>query len=836
MIAAPTGTVTLLFTDIEGSSELSEKHEAAFEPVRAAHFTLLRGADGYAQAYEVGTAGDALFLAFADASRAVLWAVAAQRALQNHDWPASIGPVRVRMGIHTGEPYVSEENGRTNYYGPAVNRAARVSGAAHGGQILVSDAARTLAASPVTGAHVTFRDLGTAYLKGVGEERLWQVAAPDLPQSFAPPSVARPQTHNLPASVGAFVGRDTEVADIAALFTNPNGPRLVTLTGFGGMGKTRTAAQAAELCADAFAGGVWWIDLETARDSESLLRRLVEQAQIPLVEGQTVTDQVYTALRSRSRLLLVLDNLEQVENGGSVVRDLLAAVPYLVCLATSRRALGLRIEVVRELRPLPAIAAQSLFVERARSVHADFTVTSDNEVDIAALCRRLEGVPLAVELAAARSGSMTPHQILTRLEEPFRLLQSRAPDLPPRQRALRAAVDWSYDLLSDDDRDVFIQLPVFAGHFTLEDAEAVCDAFDAFESVIALREQSLLLAEARPNSQDMRYLLLDVLRAYAGEKLAERPEQEQATRKRHAERCLLLADAAIAHLRTPQEPDALRMLADLSDNLRAAWQWSARNDSPLRVRLARALGIALQRRGFGREATTPIEDGLQTARTHPAQSTLLAELLRERAGLFLDTNEHERAEQLATEALALSEAAQETAASADARNLLALAARARRDYDTAATLFGEALRVYDASGLALPAAKVRNNLGMIAFEGGLPATEGIAYLDDALTALRRLGDRRGIANVLNNRGNLAFAAEDWDVAARCYTEALEHERILGYDPGIARALNNLGEVEQARGNRDEALRLYTEAITLFDNLQDPTAEYTRSLLKTVLSV
>ncbi len=831
----PAGLVTLVFTDIENSSELSERFGAAFEMPRAAHFALLDEAAARWRGIPISTAGDSLFLVFADPPDAVRWAVDAQRALAQHDWHNM--DVRVRIGMHTGEPFPSTEGGgRVNYYGPPVNRAARVMAAGHGGQILVSDATR--AACPPdffgeTAAPVTFRDCGVHRLKGVGEERLWQVCHPDLPADFPPLSTLSPERHNLPAPATPFVGRENEIAAWQNVLRRP-ATRLLTLSGFGGMGKTRTALQLAEQCVEDFAHGAWWVELEEAQTGEEMIGRIAAQLRLPPRPELPVRDHLHQFLRER-QLLLILDNVEQVAGAADVIRDLLSDAPGVKCLVTSRRALLLRAETVVEVPPLPGGEAEKLFVERARSSQADFALTSENAADVAELCRRLEGVPLAIELAAARAVGMTPRQMVGRLNERFRLLQTRAPDLPPRQRALRGAIDWSYNLLGDDERALFAQLGVFVGGFTMEDAEAVCESFDVFEDVMELRRHSLFRTMTDPQTQQAQFLLLESLREYALERLLESSDGGTAVRRKHADHYRRFARTRLQTLRTPQEGAALRQLEDQSGNLRAALAWAKTvGEHALCAEIALLLGVLLQRQGFRREAVGLVEMGMgeiapQLTNAHPA---LYAQLLRERAGLHLDHLEAAHARELAQQALALFAGLGDPQGQAQTENLLGQAAMEASDFDQARAHFSLALAHFERVGNIAETAIVHNNLGIVERRDAANGskTEAARHLNEALRLHRTLDDQRGMAESLNNLGVLAHGQGDLDEAWRCYVEALSGERALRHPFGEARALSNLGEVAEAQNRLEQACRLFAVSERLFEEVKSAYAIYTADLL------
>lgn len=829
----PNDTLTLVFTDIEDSAAFSEKFLAAFEPTREAHFRLLRAGLERWRGREVKSAGDSLFVVFENAGDAVQWAVEAQRALTTFSWPAPVGPIRVRMGMYTGEPYPSPDANRPDYFGPPVNRAARVMGAAHGGQLLLSETTRAFVDSRLP-PDIGLRDLGHHRLKGVGDERLWQTLHPDLPATFPPLNALNPERHNLPAPPTPFLGREAEIALWYGLLTGysltpDDAPpvqttRLLTLTAFGGMGKTRAALHLAELCVERFAHGVCWMEAEGARGRDDLLLRLAQALRLDVSAERALEAQVFAHLRERE-LLLAVDNAEGIADVAPLVRDLLQAAPLVRVLVTSRRALDIRGETVVELRPLPDADAQRLFVERARAVRDDFALTEENAADIAALCRRLEGVPLALELAAARIAGMTPHQMLPRLNERFRLLQSRSPDLPPRQRALRAAIDWSYDLLQDEERRVFAQLGVFAGGFTLDDAEAVCEGFDVFESVLELRHNSFFRVETDPLVQQDRFVMLDSLREYALERLQGQPDAASVC-QRHATHFLDFARAQTARFRGPFEPAALRALAVNEDNLRAALERTTEaGDTAASAELGLQIGRMLERRGYRAQAVAPVQEALDRLTAgRDTHAALFLEALIERAGLALEVGDAGNAARMADEARARAEAARDARGAGEAQNLLGWAAMDARDFASARAHFqaarDQAHRAADAGlqGIAL------NNLGLTERrdpDGDRALAE--SHLQSALALRRASGDRRGQAETLNNLGVLAFYRHDWDEAWRLYAEALALERELDHLYGIARQLSNLGEVAAEQTQAARACRLFAASERLMREIGSPLA-------------
>ncbi len=824
----PGGIITLVFTDIENSSELSNQLRASFEPLREQHFEILREAARRHNGIEISTAGDSLFLAFVSPVDAVQWARDSQLALIRHDWGEV--PVRVRMGMHTGEPYLKTVP-RPDYSGHPVNLAARVMGAAHGGQILLSNTTYSLLHNEPLNA-LTFRDCDVHRLKGVGEERLWQMLHPELPDTFPPLQTLNPERHNLPHPATPYIGHESELRGWEDKITDERTSRLLTITSFGGMGKTRTALHLAELCADKFEDGVWWIALEEARNPDDLWRRLAEGLRLNIEKSMTLPEQVRQFLRDR-RLLLVLDNIEQVTRAAEAVKSLLEAAQHIKILTTSRRVLGLRAEVVLELRPLNSEEAERFFVERAQVLSSDFTLNDENAQDIVDLCRELEGVPLAIELAASRIRGMTPRQMRQRLGERFRLLQTQSPDLPDRQRALRAAIDWSYDLLRDDERDVFNQLGVFAGGFAMEDAEAICEAFDVFESIMELRNHSFFRAETDPQTQESRFVMLDSLRAYAGERLKAMDDAGAAVRKRHAMYFLTYARERIAKFRTPEERPARRQMETNSANLRAAMEWSkTTEDVALFAELALFVGMILQRRGFLRDACEPLQEAQTAIAPHDSEHALLsAKLSAEIAGLSLDLGNAQSAREDADKALACYEELGDTIGQATAHNLLGQAAVLDRRYADARGHYAQALAAFTSLNRRIEMAIVNNNIGILEYtDRDGDRTQSRAALEEALRLHTETKSQRGMGEAHINLGVLAHYAEDWNTAQQHYLESLQIRQMLRHGYGVALVLTNLGEIAETRQIFAVACRCFAAAEVLFLESQSPYAEYAADYL------
>jgi predicted ATPase/class 3 adenylate cyclase len=562
--ALPTGTVTFLFTDIEGSTRLLRHDRQAYGTALADHRRLMRAAFAACGGREVDTQGDSFFAAFPTAVQAVTAAVEAQRSLAGHPWPDGV-PVLVRMGLHTGEAIVAGDG----YVGLAVHRAARIAAAAAGGQVLVSEATAALAGDDLPDA-AALRPLGEHRLKDFPQPAaLFQLDIAGLPTDFPPPRTL-PRRASLPVPSGEFVGREADVAALAAVLADERS-RLVTLIGPGGMGKTRLAVETAGTVAGSFPGGVVFVPLAAVVDPGLMLASIADAVGSRREPGARPID-VLAATLGDERTLLVLDNFEQVVAARTDVTALLDAVPSAVVLVTSRQALRLRSERRYPLAPLADDPARHLFAERAAAVAPDFSIGDGNGELVAEICRLLDGLPLAIELAAARTRLLPPAALLDRLRQRLDVLGTGPVDLPERQRTLRATMDWSFDLLGPSEQAVFTGLAVFAGGCSLAAAEAVCGPpgeVDVLDALSALLDASLLL-ESDDSAAEPRLHMLETVRRYALEKLAASPDRASFER-RHTD-WLLGTSEAFWHAVERGFTDALERFDRERANLRAAVQ------------------------------------------------------------------------------------------------------------------------------------------------------------------------------------------------------------------------------------------------------------------------
>ena len=610
----PTGTVTFLFTDIEGSTRLLQRVGDAYRDLLATHVQILRDAIAAGRGVEVQTEGDSFFAAFPTAVGAIRAVVQAQRVLSSHSWPDA-NVVRVRMGIHTGDGVLGGEN----YIGLDVHRAARIAAAGHGGQVLVSDATRVLVEHALP-SDVGLRDLGRHRLKDIErQEQLYELLIDGLPDEFPPIRTAGARLTNLPVVRSSFVGREHELMAATALLQQSH---LLTLTGPGGIGKTRLALTIAAEQLGRFADGVYFADLSPITDASLVPGAIAGVLTVREQPGRALLDSLAEHLRDR-HLLLVLDNLEQVAKAASVVSRLLDAAPRLTVLATSR--VPLRITGEQEF-PVPALAlpdsipssdleslagneAVALFVQRAAAVRPGMQLTPENAPTVVQIAMRLEGLPLAIELAASRAKFLAPDAILARLATRLRLLTTGTSDVPERHRTLRRTIEWSHDLLGSEEQRLFARLAAFSGGWTLEAAEAVCAPdlrIDILDGLGALVDHSLVRPGESANG-DPRFTMLETIQEFAAEQLA-RSGEEDDLRRRHAEHFLDLAEKAELHLTREDRVVWLVRLEREEGNLRAVLDWAERTgDADTGLRTAVAIWRFWQQRGHLSEGRGRLE-------------------------------------------------------------------------------------------------------------------------------------------------------------------------------------------------------------------------------------
>ena len=576
----PEGRVTFLFTDVEGSTRLLEEHPAEYGSRIARHHELIDGAVTRRRGVVFETIGDAVYAAFAEPADAVAAAVDAQLALHREDW-RPLARLTVRMGVHTGPV----ERRGAHYFGPALYRCARLMATAHGGQVVLSEVTAELVGGSLE-RETTLVDLGRHVLKDLRQpEHVYQLAHSGLETTFPPLRSAGGRPNNLPADVKTFVGRQDELASLAELLRSP-GVRVVTLTGAGGSGKTRLALRAAEGLLEPFKDGVFLVDLTPLGAPELVVAAIATVLGVPPTPGRRLVDSLVTHLAGKE-LLLVLDNVEHVVAAAPEIAAVVAGAAKVRVLATSR--VPLRIQGEREFHvvplPLPApdapvdellhSPAVQLFVERAREIRGEFELDRETGPLAAEICRRLDGLPLAIELAAARARLLSPAALLDRLEDRLGFLTEGSADAPSRQRTLRATIAWSHDLLDERERTLLRRLAVFQGGCSLEAAEAVCGG-DVLGALTLLVEHSLVVTRWSELGEP-RFELLETIADFARERLAESGETAELAR-RHAGHFAAFAEAVEPSRYSDARAPWLRRLEADRANVRAALAWSAEHD------------------------------------------------------------------------------------------------------------------------------------------------------------------------------------------------------------------------------------------------------------------
>jgi predicted ATPase/class 3 adenylate cyclase/DNA-binding NarL/FixJ family response regulator len=788
MADLPTGTVTFLFTDIAGSTQLWERHPQAMPAALARHDALMRQAVEAHGGAVFKLVGDAVCAAFATAVDALDSALAAQRALYAESWDA-VGALRVRMALHTGA--AQERDG--DYFGQPLNRVARLLATGHGGQTLLSAATCELLRGRLP-AGVALHDLGQHRLKDLTRpEQIFQLVIPDLPATFPPLKTLDTHPTNLPAQPTALIGREQEVAAACAMLRKSD-VRLLTLIGPGGTGKTRLGLQIAAELLDDFVDGVYFVALAPISDPALVISAIAATLGVKEAGGQPLLETLTTALHDKQRLLL-LDNFEQVVAAAPFVAELLAAAPHLKVLVTSRAALHLSGEHEFAVPPLglpdrtrlPALEqltqyeAVRLFIERAQAVQATFVVTNANAPAVAEICHQLDGLPLAIELAAARVKLFPPQALLARLGNRLKLLTGGARDLPQRQQTIRDAIDWSYDLLDPAEQALFTRLGVFVGGWTLEAAEAVCGAdrelpIDVIDGIASLLDKSLLRQEAEASGES-RFTMLETIREYALERLAANGELE-ALRQWHAEHFVALAEAAEPELEGANQIAWLQRLASEHDNLRAAFAWICARPGTIEMslRFTGALYGFWERRRYLSEARAWLERALARPGGPPAART---------KALFC----------------------------------LAQIAEHLDEYAWAITLFSESLANFEESDDHIGVARALLNQGRVLSSHGDYHRAG-RLLEQSLTYFRELGDRADVSMALLSLGDLALLQGSLEQARA----SLEEGKLISQDLGLtareASATMSLRRAAHAAGDDIQASRLLTESLALFRAVGD----------------
>jgi predicted ATPase/class 3 adenylate cyclase len=825
----PSGTVTFLFTDIEGSTKRWEANSPAMLNAVEYHIAILDEVISTNFGVRFKVIGDAVQAAFPTAHDALVAAVVAQRQLTIQDW-GGVDRLAVRMALHTGT--ATPRDG--DYLAPCLNRLARLLSASAGGQILLSEATRNLVRDELP-VGVALIDLGEHRLRDIHEkEHVYQVTAAGLPQGFPPlKSLDAPLT-NLPVQLTSFVGRERDIAEITRLLADPT-VHLLTLTGPGGTGKTRLALRVGADLVRAYKDGVWFVALAPITNAHLILSAIAEALGVREITGEPLV-QTLCGYLSQKRLLLILDNFEHLVAAARYVSDLLANCPSLQILATSRGPLRITGEHALSIEPLtmpeaaPGVSSEDamrfeavrLFVERAQAARANFVIDERNAAAIVAICRRLDGLPLAIELAAARMRLLSLEALLTRLDSSLTLLTSGDRDRPERQQTLRAAIAWSYDLLGHEEQALFRRLAVFVGGWTLEAAEAIATQSPAIRSTLdslgALAENSLIQPRnpLRPMEHaEPRFVMLETIREFAEEQLAASEERTSVERV-HAAFFLDLAITAEPHLTGPEAITWLIRLDADHENLSAALEHFRREGNGDRaVAMAAALWRFWWLRGHITEGRGELEETLALQLTMRAPRELAVAL--DGAGVLAETQgDYDRAELLHQRALQLARTDDDRESIARSLGNLGVIAADRGEFERAAELLSESLYLARVVGQAHLVATALNDLGGVAHSRG-DLTRAEELYRESLAIRRKSGSGSDIARTLNNLGFISLAMQAFSKACAYFEESLALYRENGDKWGIAGPLYGLAmaslpdDPKHSTDLLEESLALFREA-------------------------
>ncbi len=810
--------VALLFSDIEGSTRLLDVlGDRAYSRLLGAYREILDGAIAAAGGATVDTQGDGHFASFPDASSALAAAAAIQRGLAAHDWPAG-AEVRARVGVHAGEALDTD----AGLVGMDIHRAARIAAAGHGGQVLATQAAYDVAAGRAP-AGTSWTELGEHRFKDLSEpHRVYQLGVAGMPGDFPPIRSLSGRPHNLPVQVTALVGRDD---DLAAVLDRLDRHRLVTLTGPGGAGKTRLALGAAAEVVDRFAGGVWLVELAPLADPERIAATVAEVLDVRQQASSDLMDDIAGHLKDRE-VLVVLDNCEHLLDGAAAFAgELLRRVPGVKVLATSRHSLGLAGEAQWPVRPLPVEVegraggpAMELFAARARLVRPTFRLDEGNEAQVASICRQLDGLPLAIELAAARLRILELRQLGERLADRFRLLTGGGRSQAAHHRTLEATMDWSYELLSDTEQLLLGRLAVFVGGFTLEAAEQVAggapvDPADFVDLLQELVDASLLFVDGG------RFDMLGTVREYARRTLPA--GEETRVRRRHAGHYREYVRGGGASLMFKEQADWLERLGVEYDNLRSALAWTlVQGDADVALGLAAGMARYWYRRGHYDEARRWLNPILELEGLAAAPD--LAAVLRFSTGLAADAGDVDRADELAVREAEVAAQIDDPAVQARSLNLRGGLAWRRGELRLAAGQYRAALALLrPIRDPFVPWLLI--NLSEVALAMG--AVEEVADLADELAAWSaEAGEGDDGPDVLRVRGGLALYRDELDAADELLGRAVAgfRERQLANIEAVT--LREQIIVALARDDAAGAGALLDRAMELYEAIADPVNE------------
>jgi predicted ATPase/class 3 adenylate cyclase len=811
----PSGTVTFLFTDIEGSTKLAQQYPDVMPILLARHHEILHQSVQAQNGYVFQIVGDSFAVAFHNARDALNAALNAQRILQSEAWTPA--PIKVRMGIHTGTAQLNDEKQYSGY--ATLASTQRIMSAGHGGQVLLSGATRELVRDMLP-MNSELQDLGEKRLKDLlRPEHLYQLNMAGLPTTFPPLKTLDLFPNNLPVQLTSFIGRENEIAEVKQELESH---RLVTLTGSGGTGKTRLSLQVAAELLDRFDHGVWFVELAPLTDPQLIPQTILSVIGISEQQGKTPLELLQEYLREK-KTLIVLDNCEHlIEASAKVVNALLNAAPNLKIMASSREALGVKGEAsypvpslsLPDIKHLPRIEQLSqyeavhLFIDRALLVAPHFVVDKDNASHIAQISHRLDGIPLAIELAAARVKMLSVEQISKRLDDRFRLLTGGARTALPRQQTLRALIDWSYDILTKNERLLLRRLSVFAGGCTLDATEEVCsrdgiEAYDVLDFLTQLVNKSLVAVMEGSQSGETRYRMLETIRQYAREKLLEVGGGE-GVRDKHLAYFVKLVEQAEPELYHSNQVFWLNKLEDEIDNFRMAVEWAIATDVEAGLRIAAIPWRFWLGRTYLQEVDKWLKQLLEqykaTNALH-AQALAIHSLCKFRQGDFSETIK------LAKQSLEMARTLSDKQTEALSLAFLGVFMVAQGTVGDGTPLLEQALAIYRSLGDKVGQADTAERLAI----NNNDMERAIAYTKESLALARELGDLSGMVFRLCWLSRLMFWTGDFISPIVWLEEALSIARQLGNQTSELDVIHTYGDLSYWQGN-------YPQAITHFENL------------------
>ncbi len=798
----PIGTVTFLFTDVEGSTRLWEQNPEAMKSALARHDSILREVIESKRGHIIKTTGDGVHAVFVTALDGVEASIAIQHALLS-DLIILNSPftLKVRMGLHTGEAELRDGD----YYGQALNRTARIMSVGHGGQVLISDVTAQVVREHLAG-DIALQDMGSHHLKGLLKpERIHQVNAPKLEHNFPPLQSLPSKTNNLPPQFTSFVGRERELTETINRLVSS---RLVTLIGPGGTGKTRLSLQVAEAQLNEFKDGAWFVELAAITDPAYIVASIAAVFNLREVQGTPLLNVLMDYLRGK-QLLLILDNCEHlVEACAELANQLLHECAGLKILASSREALGINGEAVYRVPSLKEDEATRLFIERATKADSRFRATESNASFIAQICSRLDGIPLALELAAARVKLFSPQQIAERLDDRFKLLTGGSRTALPRQQTLRALIDWSYQTLNGTEQRTLRRLAVFSGGWTFEAAEAVVGESEAMDGLAGLVNKSLVNVEEKDGTS--RYFFLETIRQYAMEKLVEAGEANEARDRQLEYMSQFVAQPQVTMFGLDHA--WLERIDSEKDNLRAALEWALNHRIETAIQLALKVGTYWAMRDYISEALSWYHIILQTSEGLPGLDEQRASIYSLLGWTSILVGQHREGRAAAQTAIAIAKEVHAKKIQVFGSCTVALASVFLGDIQAADQLLEEVEVMAREQGLKEELALVVSTRAQAIYFSTHDGLKAKRYLDESIELVREVGYRWETAFQIFGQGRLAAALGDIETARMKFNEGIEIARRVGNNRMVYSNRSELAHVLREHGQLDEALTIYQEII------------------------